>query len=192
MKPLCKHCGSSSKAPGNPTSCIECWLAGQPIVVQVRYAEFRLSAMPQALRLSRVPDSDWPPGRRWCSGCQSFVRLRDVPKGAARCRACNSNAAHGRRVEATYGITREEYDALFAAQGGRCFICQRISHSKRLAVDHDHDTGKVRGLLCPDVERGCNYAILGNIRGKTLQDKIAMVYRIIIYLETPPAEIILN
>lgn len=192
MKPLCKGCHVAVKARGNPLFCIECWLTKQPIVVQVRYAELRLSGMPMELRLARVPERDWPEGRRWCAGCQAFVRLTDVPKSAARCRACNSNAAHGRRVEATYGITKEEYDALFAAQGGRCFICQRVAHSKRLAVDHDHVTGEVRGLLCPDIERGCNYAIVGNILGKTLQQRLAMVHRIAIYLETPPASIVLK
>ena len=81
---------------------------------------------------------------------------------------------------------------LFAAQGGRCYICQRQTHSKRLAVDHDHETGKVRGLLCADNERGCNYAILGNIRGKTLAERIAMVDRLRDYILNPPADRVLD
>lgn len=49
-----------------------------------------------------------------------------------------------------FGITVEEYDAMHAAQNGLCALCNRPERSlkKRLAVDHDHDTGAVRGLLC--------------------------------------------
>ena len=50
-------------------------------------------------------------------------------------------------LKKTYGITLEEYDRLFALQSGVCAICQQSS-SKTLHVDHDHATGRVRGLLC--------------------------------------------
>jgi hypothetical protein len=61
----------------------------------------------------------------------------------------------------TYGITIEEWDAMFTEQGGLCAICHRPETAtlhgvvKRLAVDHDHITGTVRGLLC----QNCNRAI---------------------------------
>jgi hypothetical protein len=48
----------------------------------------------------------------------------------------------------SFGMTVEEYDALLTAQGGVCGICKRPPKSRRLAVDHDHATGRVRGLLC--------------------------------------------
>lgn len=48
-----------------------------------------------------------------------------------------------------YGITEAEYQTLYAAQGGLCAICRGPQpHGVRLAVDHDHATGAVRGLLC--------------------------------------------
>ena len=53
-----------------------------------------------------------------------------------------------------YGITTEEYDELFLIQEGRCKICSRVSE-KALHVDHDHKTGRVRGLLC----HRCNTSI---------------------------------
>jgi hypothetical protein len=55
-----------------------------------------------------------------------------------------------------YGLTQEDYAALLAAQDGVCAICQqperyidaRTGEPRRLAVDHDHETNRVRGLLC--------------------------------------------
>ncbi len=60
----------------------------------------------------------------------------------------------------SYGITIEEYNALFELQQGRCAICGRPEPDKmrgrirRLAVDHCHVTGHVRGLLCAMCNRG--------------------------------------
>lgn len=48
-----------------------------------------------------------------------------------------------------YGITIEEYDQLLADQGGGCGICGQLNSNVRMMhVDHDHETGKVRGILC--------------------------------------------
>jgi hypothetical protein len=48
-----------------------------------------------------------------------------------------------------YGMTIEQYDAMLLAQGGGCFICGRPPRDdSSLHVDHDHSTGKVRGILC--------------------------------------------
>jgi len=52
-------------------------------------------------------------------------------------------------------MTLAEYDQLFAAQGGVCAICKRPPTRGRntLDVDHCHDTGRVRGLLCSHCNR---------------------------------------
>ena len=48
-----------------------------------------------------------------------------------------------------YGISLDQYDAMLEAQGGGCFICRRPPREDiSLHVDHDHATGKVRGILC--------------------------------------------
>lgn len=60
------------------------------------------------------------------------------------------------QLKAKYGITVEDYQAMFDSQNGVCKLCgleetTRISRGegiRSLAVDHDHKTGKVRGLLC--------------------------------------------
>lgn len=46
-----------------------------------------------------------------------------------------------------YGITVEQYDEILKSQYGSCAICDRI-FDINLAVDHNHETGKIRGLLC--------------------------------------------
>jgi len=55
-----------------------------------------------------------------------------------------------------YGITLEEYEVLLIKQNNVCAICSAStgSNNKRLAVDHNHQTGVVRGLLCDDCNIG--------------------------------------
>ena len=48
-----------------------------------------------------------------------------------------------------YGISKREFDVMFAEQQGHCAICQkRLDLAKDTHIDHDHVTGAVRGLLC--------------------------------------------
>lgn len=47
-----------------------------------------------------------------------------------------------------FGITPGQYETMLEAQGGVCAICYKPPKNFRLAVDHDHHTGRVRGLLC--------------------------------------------
>ena len=55
----------------------------------------------------------------------------------------------------TSGITLEEYEAMLKSQKGVCAICKRISSDGRnLCVDHNHKTGKIRGLLCSWCNKG--------------------------------------
>jgi hypothetical protein len=60
-----------------------------------------------------------------------------------------------RNRERLYGISEDRYTELWAQQGGVCAICLEDSEKKGLGVDHDHDTGEIRGLLCSQ----CNGAI---------------------------------
>lgn len=68
-----------------------------------------------------------------------------------------------RKLMAAYGITPEEYDAMLARQNGRCKLCLRKPGKKHLAVDHDHKTGRIRGLL--DLQ--CNRNVLGVLCGES-------------------------
>ena len=55
------------------------------------------------------------------------------------------------------GVTLKEYDRMLAKQGGVCAICGEPPAKIRLAVDHCHTTGKVRGLLCLRCNMGLGY-----------------------------------
>jgi hypothetical protein len=59
-----------------------------------------------------------------------------------------------RKLEKEFGITIQKYDEMFSSQKGLCAICLRTDR-RRLAVDHNHSTGRVRDLLCAK----CNTAI---------------------------------
>ena len=55
----------------------------------------------------------------------------------------------------TYGISADEVDAMLAAQGGGCAICGvKPDRLASLHLDHDHDTGHLRGILCVDCNHG--------------------------------------
>ena len=65
-------------------------------------------------------------------------------------------AGHVRRK---YSLTPDQYNAMIDAQDSQCLICGYEFGQKKgdLHVDHDHETGKVRGLLCDKCNRGLGY-----------------------------------
>ena len=76
------------------------------------------------------------------------------------------------RVKSIYGITQDEYNVLYDAQGGCCAICgdHQIDLNRPLHIDHNHETGKIRGLLC----NKCNFILgLSNENKEILQNCIA-------------------
>lgn len=69
--------------------------------------------------------------------------------GTWKCKVMVKESGRKGRLK-KFGITEAEYSRLFNQQGGTCAICKGLPDTrwKMLAVDHDHSTGKVRGLLC--------------------------------------------
>ena len=60
------------------------------------------------------------------------------------------------RLNVAHGLTYKEWEGLWYAQDGRCAICDKFfAEQIDINVDHDHETGKIRGLLC----RKCNYGL---------------------------------
>ena len=68
-----------------------------------------------------------------------------------------------------YGITEAEYNKMANAQHGVCGLCGRPPKTRSLSVDHDHGTGRVRGLLCYN----CNRRLIGRFRRPDLFRKAA-------------------
>lgn len=93
----------------------------------------------------------------WCKKCSD---TRTVENGRKR-----------------LGLTAEDYKMLLESQHGRCAICGQVMGSEKKKgphVDHDHDTGMIRGLLCP----------LCNILLGAAKDDIAVLRAAITYLES--------
>ena len=59
-----------------------------------------------------------------------------------------------KQIGRNFNITPKEYEDMFEKQNYRCAICKEYKSSKRLTVDHCHETGKVRGLLCDSCNLG--------------------------------------
>lgn len=57
----------------------------------------------------------------------------------------------------SFGIGIEQFEDMVLAQQSRCGICGGYQKNKSLAVDHDHETGKVRGLLCGSCNMGIGF-----------------------------------
>lgn len=119
-------------------------------------------------------------GTRICKHCgeekafSEFWKNRSDPVAGVQygCKTCQTQARRDRHAadptyyrdkqyKVLYGISYEVYEQMLIDQGEVCAICQRpetkTSHGKLrpLSVDHDHDTGIVRGLLC----QSCNAAL---------------------------------
>jgi hypothetical protein len=92
------------------------------------------------------------PGRgyRWCENC--------ISRGAPEQRKRQYKSQKRRELFWRYGISAEDYEAMLVRQGGVCAMCGMEYHTGRLlCVDHDHATGKVRGLLCIRCNAGLGY-----------------------------------
>ena len=106
--------------------------------------------MPQGVETRRVEIQ--------CTVCQIvkdrtefYCKDRLTGRLDAACKACRIIKTR----ESVLGVTQQDYIELHKRQGGHCGICRKPLRSRRykaFAVDHDHVTGRIRGLLCT----GCN------------------------------------
>jgi len=84
----------------------------------------------------------------------------------------NAKTTMTRRLR-MFGVSEDDYNELFKNQSGGCAICGKHQNelSRSLCVDHCHDTGKIRGLLCSD----CNVGI-GRLKDSLENLKNAIEY----------------
>ena len=86
----------------------------------------------------------------WCKQCNA----RHSKKWRKRNVKLSRELSRQARYKDQFGITIDDYDKMFLAQDGVCAICgeaettNKHGNVQRLSVDHNHKTGKIRGLLC--------------------------------------------
>lgn len=109
-----------------------------------------------------------------CPGCEKDKPLGDYSSHTSRgtqseCKLCCSDRAkrynsrseikqksRNKHLKATYGITLSQFDEVFLKQLGKCKVCRvKFASESDGHIDHDHSTGRVRGILC----RSCNLSI---------------------------------
>lgn len=121
-----------------------------------------------------------------CNRCQQvkpveeFYKAQGNADGLQRiCKGCRKNyydyAQHRELyLRRKYGISVAEYESLLDKQKGVCFICKAspdTMYRKILAVDHDHESGRIRGLLCNHCNQG-----LGHFRDSPELLEAALAY----------------
>lgn len=133
---------------------------------------------------NRGPDADKASFRdgfqRKCKECGEWKNKETdfYEKSGYLCKSCrNAQIAKQRRDSGTdkehkwwvrYRLRLSDYEAMFERQGGHCALCER---SESLVVDHDHQTGAVRGLLC----YRCNRQLVAVEEGLWLERALAYV-----------------
>ena len=115
-----------------------------------------------------------------CPGCGQTKSVKEVYKKrstrdgfASYCGLCDVRRTGRSARKRKYGIAAAEYNDLLLKQNGRCAICKRLPYTKKgLVVDHCHQTGVIRGILCSR----CNSAL------GMLDDDPALLERALEYL----------
>ena len=103
---------------------------------------------------------------------QEYRKSKDDPIRMKKRQYSKSRSAKDSVLKRNYGISLEEYEKMVDEQNNVCYICLE-SDSVKLAVDHNHKTGKVRKLLC----RKCNTAI------GLLKEDITIVENVLKYIK---------
>lgn len=109
--------------------------------------------------------------RKWQIGC-AIDGCKDKYAGNGYC-------MRHYEIQRKYGITPEEYEIKLSEQNGLCKICMNTPDGEKykfLVVDHNHDTGIVRGLLCSNCNRGIGL----------LKDNVDILKSAILYLANNP------
>jgi hypothetical protein len=99
---------------------------------------------------------------RKCSKCKKHKQEREFGgKTSSYCKPCRKDyrnspqqrqASRRNHLQSSYGMTEYDYDKLMKYQNNKCAIC--FSEDEKLFVDHDYETGLVRGLLCNHCNAG--------------------------------------
>lgn len=162
--PVGAFAANRSRPDGLQTSCRECAAEYYKRRQEARGRSVREKvAVPEGYKLCRTCD-EIKPHAEWHRNATASDGL------STRCKACRAIQGREGHLKRQYGMTEAERDEMIASQVGLCVICLSAPAAH---VDHCHETGKVRGVLCFN----CNSAI-----GK-LGDDPDTVRRAAAYLE---------
>lgn len=178
-KPLAEYFASPRNAGGYSPTCKPCYAARQARYKMRPKKEDAPDGMKRCWRCKNAkPPADFPRNRGFHDGLDRTCRACVAERNAKYSRENREHlaAAALRRYHAdplryadyelkkTYGLEPGAYDRILAAQDGKCGICgtddpgsRTRRRTRRFAVDHCHDTGAVRGLLCSNCNRGIGY-----------------------------------
>lgn len=114
----------------------------------------------------------------YCKTCQmernnEYKRSEEYRKKQAEYREKNRETSVCKALQRTYSITLDDYRTMLEEQGNVCKCCGLEYTVKRYHVDHCHETGKIRGLLCDSCNRGLGF----------FGDKSEGVYKGYLYLK---------
>jgi hypothetical protein len=164
-KPLDEFWRNKSSSDGRATYCIPCFKRRNRAASERRAMREGRAMREPSNRPIHIAD-----GERYCPSCQQvlpiedFVRNRRTKSGfGSYCRPCQRakvaesiKRRHGTtrhyHLKRRYGLGADEVLAMLEAQGSACLICRRQMTVETAHVDHDHVSGRVRGMLC----FGCN------------------------------------
>lgn len=100
---------------------------------------------------------------RTCDNPKEKKEFRRLSRGKETtqpdCKSCRADKEHARGLRRNYGITVGEYNEMLAIQSDCCDCCgnHKSLFKRRLHVDHDKETGMIRGLLCTECNPGIGY-----------------------------------
>lgn len=105
----------------------------------------------------KVADAIKDTQMKMCTKCGVLKSVNDYYKRSNRtgnmqtfCKTCSNENARNSSFKKWYNLTNLDYNRMFEQQEGKCLICgkHQSEFKRRFNVDHDHKTGKIRGLLC--------------------------------------------
>ncbi len=127
-----------------------------------------------------------------CPACSALKATDDFPKPKVYkngnppkygiCKSCLSGANREKRIKKWFSLSLNDYETILKYQEGVCAICKHPPRKTRLAIDHDHKTGLIRGLLCPF----CNRAV------GLFKDDMVRFNNTVIFMQQNPATIALG